>query len=242
MGASPSRTRPRATVARPGSSTTRSGGTNGVSSSSRTVSDGSSASTVPAPVTIAPARARQCCTSRREASPLIHLDSPLASALRPSRLVASLIRSHGRPRSMRERKPRLSARACASIKPDSTVMPAARSLSKPAPSTCGNGSRIAATTRATPAAISASAHGPVRPVWAHGSSDDIGRRAACAFARRRSANTSACGSPARWCQPSPTISFALRHHATDHRVGPGRVERRARQDAARAPSSRGRWR
>ena len=175
VGASPSRTRPRATVARPGSSTTRSGATNarpasGPLSPKRTVNDGSSASTVPAPVRIAPARARHFCTSRREASPLIHFDSPLASALRPSRLVASLIRSHGRPRSIRDSQPRLSVRACAAIRPDSTPMPAASRRVNPAPSTCGNGSRIAPITRTTPAAINASAHGPVLPVCAQGSS------------------------------------------------------------------------
>ena len=174
VGASPSRTRPRATVARPGSSTTRSGGTKsspGAPSgcSRRTVSCGSSASTVPAPVRIAPLRARQRCTSWREASPLIHLESPEAIAVRPSRLIASLTRSHGRPRSTRDRKPRFNSRACASSRPVPTSIPAARSLSKPAPSTCGNGSRIAPTTRATPAAISASAQGPVLPVCAHGS-------------------------------------------------------------------------
>ena len=118
---------------------------------------------------VPPLRARQRCTSWREASPLIHLESPEAVAVRPSRLDASLTRSHGRPRTMRERKPRLSSRACASISPSWTSMPAARRRSKPAPSTFGNGSRIAATTRATPASISASAHGPVLPVCAHGS-------------------------------------------------------------------------
>ncbi len=48
-------------------------------------------------------------------------------------------------------------------------MPAAASRSNPAPSTFGNGSRIAATTRDTPAATSASAQGGVLPVWAQGS-------------------------------------------------------------------------
>ena len=44
----------------------------------------------------------------RAASPLIHFDLPSASAVRPSRLIASLTRTHGRPRSMREKKPRFS--------------------------------------------------------------------------------------------------------------------------------------
>ena len=206
VGASPARTRPRPTVASPGSSTTRSGGTNAMSSSKRTVSCGSSASTVPAPVSNAPARARQCITSRRDASPLIHFESPLASAVRPSRLQASFTRTHGRLRSTRDRNPRFNCRADAAIRPCSTTIPAARSASKPAPSTCGNGSRIAATTRPTPAAIKASTQGPVLPVCAQGS------RVTYAVAPRArspaacSATISACGPPAIACQPSAITS------------------------------------
>ena len=40
---------------------------------------------------------------------------------------------------------------------------------EPAPFTRGSGSSAATTTRATPAAISASVQGGVRPVWAQGS-------------------------------------------------------------------------
>src|SRR3546814_11784303 len=50
-----------------------------------------------------------------------------------------------------------------------TCTPAARRRSKPLSSTASNGSRIAATTRVTPAAMSASAQGPVLPVCAQGS-------------------------------------------------------------------------
>ena len=49
-------------------------------------------------------------------------------------------------------------------------MPAARSRAWPCPATSGSGSSIADTTRATPAAISASAQGGVLPTWVHGSS------------------------------------------------------------------------
>ena len=59
-----------------------------------------------------------------------------------------------------------SASACST--PSSTSTPAARSRSRPPPASWV-GSGTATTTRATPAAISASAQGPVRPVWAHGS-------------------------------------------------------------------------
>ena len=48
-------------------------------------------------------------------------------------------------------------------------MPASRSRRKPSPATSGFGSSMAATTRATPASISASAQGGVRPWCEQGS-------------------------------------------------------------------------
>ena len=62
----------------------------------RTLSCGSSCSTVPMPVRIAQARARQRWPSARAASPVIHWLSPLASAVRPSRLAAAFD-PHPRP-------------------------------------------------------------------------------------------------------------------------------------------------
>ena len=115
------------------SSTTRSGATTGASSARRAVSCGSSASTVPLPVRMAPARARQDCTSARAAREVIHLDSPLARPVRPSRLIASLTRTQGRPRSMREKKPRLSSRPAACINPVSVSTPAAIELAEALP-------------------------------------------------------------------------------------------------------------
>ena len=50
-------------------------------------------------------------------------------------------------------------------------MPAARSSATPWPLTFGFGSAAPITTRATPAAINASAQGGVLPVKEHGSSD-----------------------------------------------------------------------
>jgi hypothetical protein len=102
--------------------------------------------TVPAPVSTAPLRARHSCTSAREASPLIHTRPPPAGAVRASRLMASFRRSHGRPRSNREKNPTLSARASAASKPTDTAIPAARSRSMPAPATRGFGSTPAHTT------------------------------------------------------------------------------------------------
>ena len=59
---------------------------------------------------LAEARERSLCTSARAGSPVIHLLVPLASAVRPSRLIASLTRNHGRPRSTR--RPRSTAPRC----------------------------------------------------------------------------------------------------------------------------------
>ena len=129
---------------------TRIGGTRKSASSTRASSRGSSASTVPIPARIAPACARSRCTSARAASPVIHRLSPAAVAVRPSRVAASLQRTQGRPRSNRDTKPRLSSRACASSSPVATSTPAAVSSAKPIPATLGSGSRIAATTLATP--------------------------------------------------------------------------------------------
>ena len=59
----------------------------------------------------------------------------------------------------------------------STATPAARRRSRPRPSTSGFGSPMAQTTRAMPAASSASAHGRLAAVVAAGLERDVGRRA-----------------------------------------------------------------
>ena len=104
--------------------------------------------TVPAPVRIAELRARQCCTSARDTSPLIHMRPPPAGAVRASRLIASFSRIQGRPRSNREKNPTLSARASVLHGPTDTLIPAASRRSTPAPATLGLGSMEAHTTRA----------------------------------------------------------------------------------------------
>ena len=129
------------------------------SSSGRTLSRASSASSVSAPDSTTLERARKRCTAERAAGPVIHWLSPLAMAVRPSRLIASLTRTNGRPCSMRLMKPMLSSRASASRTPLCTAIPACIRRSRPRPATSGLGSCIAATTRATPAPTSASAHG-----------------------------------------------------------------------------------
>ena len=150
-------------------STTTRNGWRGVSRL-RTFSCGSSSRTVPMPVKMAQARALQRCPSRLASGPVIHWLTPLLSAVLPSRLAAALRRNHGRPRVIRETKPIFSSRASFSSKPLAVSMPAARNMASPLPATSGLGSVIAATTRETPAAIKASAHGGVRPVWLQGSS------------------------------------------------------------------------
>jgi hypothetical protein len=64
----------------------------------RTFMDGSSASTVPIPVRTAEHEALSRCTSSRASGPVIHRLSPLAMAVRPSRLAAVLTITRGMPR------------------------------------------------------------------------------------------------------------------------------------------------
>ena len=151
------------------STTTRSGCV--AVGTSRTSSRGSSPCTVPMPVSTAPARLRQAWPSARAASPVIHWLAPPSSAVRPSSEAATFIRTHGRPRFMREKKPMFSSREASPHSPPttSTSMPAARSRAMPCPATSGFGSSIATTTLAMPASISASQHGGVRPWCEQGS-------------------------------------------------------------------------
>ena len=111
------------------STTTRNGCGTGsalpsAAASRRRLSCGSSASTVPMPVSTASARPRQRCTSRRAASPVIQVLSPDSMAVRASRLLASLTRTQGRPVRMRFMKPGFRASACAAIRPWAVSMPA----------------------------------------------------------------------------------------------------------------------
>ena len=136
---------------------------------SRTVSCGSSSRTVPIPVRIAQARARQACPSARAAALVIHWLRPSGKAVRPSRLAATLSRTQGKPRIMRDTNPRFNSRASSASRPHRTSMPASRKRSNPRPATKGLGSSIATTTRTTPASIRAFEHGGVRPKCAQGS-------------------------------------------------------------------------
>ena len=149
---------------------------------------GSSAKTVSIPVTMASHSARSRCTSLRASAPVIHLLSPFASAVRPSKLIASLHRTKGLRRSSLLKKPRFNRRAPSSKScKKKTSTPAASNAAIPPPLTFGFGSLLAITTRLTPASISAELQGPVRPVWQQGSSvtkavEPAARRIALAIA------------------------------------------------------------
>src|SRR5690242_8267458 len=84
-------------------------------------------------------------------------------------------------------------------------MPASRSRAAP-PAASAFGSNAPMMTRSTPALISASAQGGVLPWCAHGSSDTYTVAPAARGPAASSAATSACRSPNRACQPSPTMS------------------------------------
>ena len=62
----------------------------------RAVSSGSSANTVFAPTITASTRPRSSCTRRRDAPPLIHLESPALVAILPSSDIAHFAMTHGR--------------------------------------------------------------------------------------------------------------------------------------------------
>jgi hypothetical protein len=81
---------------RPSASTTTRAGWRGAATS-RTVSDGSSDSTVPAPTKTASHSSRRACTRRREPAPVIHRDDPSGAAILPSSDSASFRVTNGRP-------------------------------------------------------------------------------------------------------------------------------------------------
>ena len=80
-----------------GSNTTRVARRTGAGSTSRAVSDGSSASAVPIPTPTASISARQRCTSARASGPEIHRVLPVRVATRPSSDAAIFSITSGRP-------------------------------------------------------------------------------------------------------------------------------------------------
>ncbi len=142
--------------------------------------------------------------SRRAARPETHRELPSAAALRPSRVVANFQVTNGRWCSTAKVHTRLSSRASSSSRPDSTSSPWARRWAAP-PDATGLASGWAKTTRRTPAATSAAAQGPVRPVWLQGSSVTTAVVPRADSPARARASASAWAVPApRWC-PSATV-------------------------------------
>ena len=88
--------------------------------------------------------------------------------------------------------------------PTSTRCPAARRIASPPPSTLGNGSRIAATTRAMPAAEDRVGARRRLAVVAARFERDVERRTTGGSPACRRATTSACGPPKRAWWPRPT--------------------------------------
>ena len=139
----------------------------------RAVSCGSSASAVPMPTATASHEARQRWATRRLSSLEIHFESPVLVATLPSRLMADLKSTHGRPVRACLRKAWFCWRACAASSPParSTCTPSSRRMPRPRPEAFSVGSSLATTTRSMPAARIASVQGGCWTLWQQGSSE-----------------------------------------------------------------------
>ncbi len=139
-------------------------------STSRTVSSGSSARTVPAPTSTASEWARRRWTSRRAASPVIQRLVPSGAAVRPSRLAAIFSTTQGWP-VLRCLTYGASCSATSSAAtPSVTSMPAARRAATPRPATRAVGVLDADDDPGDARLDDGVVQGGVRPWWAHGSS------------------------------------------------------------------------
>src|SRR5581483_5631675 len=96
----------------------------------------------------------------------------------------------------------------------------------------GLGSRTPIPTRSTPARTSASAHGPVRPTWLHGSSVTYTVAPRALPSSLASASASACAPPGGWVKPVAS-TFPART-ITAPTGGLGRVRPRARSARRKA--------
>src|SRR3984893_18016185 len=113
-------------------------------------------------------------------------------------------------------------------------MPAARSRLWPWPATSGLGSSSADTTRAIPAAMTASAQGGVLPWCEQGSSVTYMVAPRAVSPARRNASTSAWGRPPGWVQPRPTMTPSLTITAPTAGFGHVRPSPRLPRDSASA--------
>ena len=221
------------------SNTTRRGCASGSAGrpSGLAVSCGSSASAVPMPTTIASTDARQRWARSRLSSPLIHFESPVRVATLPSRVIADLNSTHGRPTRACLRKAWLSSRALAASSPSAstTSTPSSRRIPSPRPEAFSVGSSEATTTRPIPACRIASVQGGVLPSWQHGSSETY------SVAPPRSARpqasialTSACARAVLLMPALPQDLAVAGDHRADHRVRLDRAHAVARElDRAR---------
>ena len=140
------------------------------------------------------------------------MESPVSVATLPSRVMADLNSTHGRPVRACLRKAWLSWRARAASSPSATTtsMPSSRRIPRPRPEAFSVGSSEATTTRPMPERAIASVHGGVRPWWQQGSSETyIVAPLRSVSPASAIAATSACGPPSIACQPSPTTSPSL---------------------------------
>ena len=108
---------------------------------------------------------------RAPASPVIHWLSPVGRPVRPSSVAATFMRTHGRPRVMRETKPMFSLMRLVREQPAAHVDAGVAQHREAA----SGDRRIRVFHRGDHASrrcasISAFAHGGVRPKWLHGSS------------------------------------------------------------------------
>lgn len=148
----------------------------------------------------------------RARGPVIHFDSPFTVAILPSRVIAALTMTHGVLWRIQWFHDSLRRSAECARQPVITSMLAWRSRSIPLPLWRGFGSTVAMTTRLIPAAMIASVQGGVRPWVEHGSSvtyniEPSGLIPLDSASQR--ASISACGWPARLCQPLPMSFPAL---------------------------------
>ena len=115
-------------------------------------------------------------------------------------------------------------------RPDSQAMPARSRMAWPPPETRGSGSSMAVTTRAMPAATSASAQGPVRAMMRAGLERDIGGGAAGRLARHLQRLGLGMG-PAAGLGPAHAEEASI---LDDHAADIGVLRRGARAPGGRA--------
>ncbi len=169
--------------------------------------------------------------SRRAALLEIQRLVPSAAALRPSRVVANFQVTNGRAVVHGERPGPVERPGRG--RPGARPRPRCRRRAAPAapPAATGLVSAWANTTRRTPAAISAPAHGPVRPVWLQGSrvTTAVAPRAASPASCRAAA--SACGRARAAVEALGDLgAVVVDDHAADARVRPQRDPRARGQD------------